>query len=65
MRTGHLTAEKRDQMQNCSAASPWGIIPGTIIDAFDGNSKDGQIEDTKQGATGDCWLLSGISAKLH
>ena len=49
-------------MTNCSAAGPWGIIPGTIIDIFDGNSKDGQIEDTEQGATGDCWLLSGINA---
>lgn len=31
---------------------------------FGGNfdSKDGKIDDSKQGATGDCWLLSGVNA---
>ena len=46
----------------CSAAPPWGIIPGIMIDVFDGNTKDGEIGDTKQHATGDCWLLSGVNA---
>ncbi len=27
-----------------------------------GGSKDGEINDTKQGSTGDCWLMSGINA---
>lgn len=37
-------------------------IWGPIVNLFDGNTKDGKINDTKQGATGDCWLLSGINA---
>ncbi len=35
---------------------------GTIIDALDSETKDGAIGATKQGATGDCWLLSGVNA---
>lgn len=41
------------------------VIPnriGSIIDIFDGDTKDGEIGETKQGATGDCWLLAGINA---
>ena len=37
------------EVTDCSAASPWGIIQGTIIGAFDGNTKDGQIEGTNKG----------------
>ncbi len=35
---------------------------GRFVDLFDKNTKDGKIEDTKQGQTGDCYLLSAISA---
>ena len=47
------------------SAVPGGIIPGIIggiVDIVDGESKDGEIGDTKQHQTGDCWLLSGINA---
>jgi len=47
------------------SAVPDGIIPsliGKIIDALDEDTKDGQIDATKQRSTGDCWLLSGINA---
>ena len=46
--------------EQLSAAFP--NILGPIVDAFDGESKDGQIGETKQVGTGNCWLLSGINA---
>lgn len=42
---------------------PWlADIIGGIVDDLDGESKDGKIGDTRQVATGDCWLLSGVNA---
>jgi len=47
----------------CGAEIPIiGDIIGGIKDIFDGDTKDGEIDGTKQGQTGDCWLLSGINA---
>lgn len=37
-------------------------IFGPIINLFDGDTKDGKIGETKQGATGDCWLLAGVNS---
>ena len=37
-------------------------IIGSLIDNFDGETKDGEIGYTKQGKTGDCYLLSTINA---
>ena len=31
-------------------------------DAFDEDTKDGEIGDTEQNSTGNCWLLSGANA---
>lgn len=45
-----------------SAAPAWGILPGTFVGAFDGDTKDGTIGDTEQHSTGDCWLLAGVNA---
>ena len=46
----------------CSAVGAYGDIGGTVIDAIDGESKDGQIDNTMQGLTGDCWVLSAINS---
>lgn len=38
---------------------------GSIVDFFDKNTKDGKISETKQGLTGDCFLLAGVNALSH
>ena len=52
------------EIHECGAELiPWAAdFFGGINDYFDGESKDGEIGDTQQGATGDCWLLSGVNA---
>lgn len=52
------------EIHECGAVDDnWeNYIRGAIIDISDGNTKDGEIGDTKQGATGDCGLLSGVNA---
>lgn len=50
------------RMAKTSAVGVYSGIIGGIIDFFDGDTKDGKIDPTKQGATGDCWLLSGVNA---
>ncbi len=60
-----LTLEKSERnpiYDSAVADSPFTSFIGGLIDLFDGKSKDGKIGNTKQGATGDCWLLSGINA---
>jgi len=37
-------------------------IIGIFVNLFDKNTKDGEIKETQQHSTGDCWLLSGINA---
>ena len=53
-----------EEVNQCGAELiPWlSDIIGGIIDDLDGETKDGSIGGTEQGATGDCWLLSGINA---
>ncbi|MBE7707505.1 MAG: hypothetical protein E7Z88_02235 [Cyanobacteria bacterium SIG27] len=48
----------------CSAVDNnfWNNIKGIWKDIIDGESKDGEIGNSKQGATGDCWLLAGVNA---
>ena len=49
-------------VNKASAAGPWSSVPGAVVDATDGDTKDGEIGETKQGQTGDCWLLSAVNA---
>ena len=35
---------------------------GKVVEFFTDKNRDGEINDTKQGSTGDCWLLSAVNA---
>ena len=54
--------KKSDKIKNCSSVGAYGDIGGSVVDAVDGESKDGKIGKTKQGLTGDCWVLSAINS---
>ena len=53
-----------EEIKPCGAELFPGLadIIGGIINDLDGESKDGEIGDTNQVGTGNCWLLSGINA---
>lgn len=60
--TMDTSAEDISITETSAVAPGLSDIIGRIINIFDGESKDGEIGDTKQGQTGDCWILAAINS---
>lgn len=49
-------------IEECSNTTFWTNLLGKIREISEDDTRDGQISNVKQNATGDCWLLSGINS---